>query len=172
MARQRIESIGEPYKLEILDSILRNTPDAPITIYHIGEAGEKDHWWDLCAGPHVASTGAINADAMELESVAGAYWRGDEQAAQLQRVYGTAWETRRQLDAYKHLKAEAIRRWSEAGGREAGACVVALERNCPRQDHPCAMLLKRVAWRGRCVVCRTHACSLWRSVVAGMAPLA
>ncbi|KAL6773968.1 TST2 [Auxenochlorella protothecoides x Auxenochlorella symbiontica] len=110
VARRRIESIGEPYKLEILDSILKNTPDAPITIYHIGEEGEKDHWWDLCAGPHVASTGAINAEAIELESVAGAYWRGDEQAAQLQRIYGTAWESRQQLDAYKHLKAEATRR--------------------------------------------------------------
>ena len=48
---------------------------------------------DLCAGPHVEHTGQLNAKAFELESVAGAYWRGDETKAQLQRIYGTAWET-------------------------------------------------------------------------------
>lgn len=48
-------------------------------------------WWDLCAGPHLNSTGDINPDAFALESVAGAYWRGDETEPQLQRIYGTAW---------------------------------------------------------------------------------
>ena len=60
----------------------------PITLYTLGE-----EWWDLCAGPHVEHTGQLNAKAFELESVAGAYWRGDETKAQLQRIYGTAWET-------------------------------------------------------------------------------
>ncbi|KAK2080640.1 hypothetical protein QBZ16_000494 [Prototheca wickerhamii] len=113
-ARRRIEEAGEAYKLEILDGILGRAADgAPppaITIYHIGREGEREHWWDLCAGPHVPSTGALPADAFELESVAGAYWRGDESAPQLQRIYGTAWESREQLDAYKRLKAEAQRR--------------------------------------------------------------
>lgn len=109
-ARHRIEAAGEPYKLEILDSILEKDPDAPITIYHIGTPGEKGSWWDLCAGPHVASTGAIDTEAIDLESVAGAYWRGDESKAQLQRIYGTAWTSPDQLAAYKRIKEEAARR--------------------------------------------------------------
>ena len=53
-------------------------------------AGED--WWDLCAGPHVEHTGQLPVKAIELETVAGAYWRGDENRQQLQRIYGTAWE--------------------------------------------------------------------------------
>lgn len=83
-AAARIQAINEPYKLEILESIRARDPTAPITIYHIGETGHPAHWWDLCAGPHVESTGAINPNAFELESVAGAYWRGDEKNAMLQ----------------------------------------------------------------------------------------
>ena len=109
-ARKRIEEAGEAYKLEILDSILERDPTAPITIYHIGTPGEKGSWWDLCAGPHVESTGAIDPDAIDLETVAGAYWRGDEKNAQLQRLYGTAWETPEQLAAYKNIKEEASKR--------------------------------------------------------------
>lgn len=60
--------------------------------------------WDLCAGPHVGKTSDINMDAVALESVAGAYWRGDEKRPMLQRVYGTAWERPEQLQAYIHLK--------------------------------------------------------------------
>ena len=91
-ARARITALNEPYKLEILDAIKTE----PITIYHVG-----DKWWDLCAGPHVPSTGKLVADAVELETVAGAYWRGDETKAQLQRIYGTAWESAEQLAAYR-----------------------------------------------------------------------
>uniref|UniRef100_A0A7R9VNR4 threonine--tRNA ligase n=1 Tax=Chlamydomonas euryale TaxID=1486919 RepID=A0A7R9VNR4_9CHLO len=109
-ARTRIKAQGEPYKLEILDSILARTPEAPITIYHIGEEGDPKRWWDLCAGPHVERTGDIAVDGFDLESVAGAYWRGDESKAMLQRLYGTAWDSKAQLDAYYHLKAEAARR--------------------------------------------------------------
>lgn len=83
-AEARIKAAGEPYKLEILESIRARDPTAPITIYHIGETDHPAHWWDLCAGPHVESTGAIKPDAFELESVAGAYWRGDEKNAMLQ----------------------------------------------------------------------------------------
>ncbi len=109
-ARSRIEEAGEPYKLEILDSIVAKDPNAAITIYHIGTPGEKGSWWDLCAGPHVETTGAIDPNAIDLETVAGAYWRGDEANAQLQRLYGTAWETPDQLAAYKRIKEEAARR--------------------------------------------------------------
>jgi threonyl-tRNA synthetase len=119
-AETRIKAINEPYKLEILDSIRARDPTATITIYHIGEQDHPAHWWDLCAGPHVERTGDINADAFELESVAGAYWRGDETKQQLQRVYGTAWEVPEQLVAYKHLKEEAARRDHRKLGQELG----------------------------------------------------
>ncbi|PQQ10622.1 exopolygalacturonase clone GBGA483-like [Prunus yedoensis var. nudiflora] len=100
-AQRRITALNEPYKLEILDSIKED----PITIYHIG-----NEWWDLCAGPHVEYTGKINRKAVELESIAGAYWRGDEKKPMLQRIYGTAWESEDQLKAYLHFKEEAKRR--------------------------------------------------------------
>ncbi|CAD5172733.1 unnamed protein product [Musa acuminata subsp. malaccensis] len=100
-AQTRIMAVNEPYKLKILESI----EEEPITIYHIG-----NEWWDLCAGPHVDSTGHIDKKAVELESVAGAYWRGDVSKPMLQRIYGTAWETEEQLKAYLHLKEEAKRR--------------------------------------------------------------
>jgi len=109
-AAARIAAAGEPYKLEILASILERDPGAAITLYHIGGEGHPMHWWDLCAGPHVGATGEIDPEAFDLESVAGAYWRGDETKAQLQRIYGTAWETPAQLAAYEHLKVEAARR--------------------------------------------------------------
>ncbi len=109
-AARRIAAIQEPYKLEILADL-----QEPITLYHLGE-----EWWDLCAGPHLANTADINPEALELESLAGAYWRGDETKAQLQRIYGTAWETPEQLAAYKHRKAEALRRDHRKLGRELG----------------------------------------------------
>ncbi len=71
-ASRRIAAINEPYKQEILDGILARTPDAPITVYHIGGGEHAEHWWDLCGGPHVASTGKINPAAVDLESLAGA----------------------------------------------------------------------------------------------------
>ncbi|XP_057953621.1 threonine--tRNA ligase, chloroplastic/mitochondrial 2 isoform X2 [Malania oleifera] len=100
-AQQRVMAVNEPYKMEILGSINKD----PITIYHIG-----NEWWDLCAGPHVESTGNINKKAVELEYVAGAYWRGDEKKPMLQRIYGTAWENEEQLKAYLLFKEEAKRR--------------------------------------------------------------
>ncbi|OBQ09371.1 MAG: threonyl-tRNA synthetase [Anabaena sp. LE011-02] len=110
-AQHRIEAINEPYKLEILGDIKQE----PITIYHLGE-----QWWDLCAGPHLENTSEINPKAIELESVAGAYWRGDEKKAQLQRIYATAWETPEQLAEYKRRKEEALRRDHRKLGKELG----------------------------------------------------
>ncbi|MDM7958974.1 MAG: threonine--tRNA ligase [Synechococcus sp. WH 8007] len=99
-AEQKIQAQNEPYKLEILAGI-----QEPISLYTLGE-----EWWDLCAGPHVSNTKELNAKAFDLESVAGAYWRGDENNAQLQRIYGTAWETPEQLTEYKRRQEEAKRR--------------------------------------------------------------
>ena len=106
----RIKELNEPYKLEILAGIKE-----PITIYHLGE-----EWWDLCAGPHLENTSELNPKAIALESVAGAYWRGDETKAQLQRIYATAWETPEQLAEYKRRKEEAIRRDHRKLGKELG----------------------------------------------------
>ncbi len=99
-AERRIRAQNEPYKLEILAGL-----QEPITLYTLGE-----EWWDLCAGPHVTHTGELDPRAFELESVAGAYWRGDERNAQLQRIYGTAWETPEQLEEHRRRRQEALRR--------------------------------------------------------------
>jgi len=104
-AKRRIEEINEPYKLEILESIVARDPEAMITIYHVG-----DVWWDLCAGPHVEHTGLLPKDAIALESIAGAYWRGDENRPMLQRIYGTAWENKEQLAEHERIQKEAKRR--------------------------------------------------------------
>ncbi|HEY9814599.1 MAG TPA: threonine--tRNA ligase, partial [Candidatus Obscuribacterales bacterium] len=109
-AERRIQALGEPYKLEILQDLKE-----PITLYHLGDA-----WWDLCAGPHVENTQDLNPKAFDLESLAGAYWRGDETKAQLQRIYGTAWETPEQLAEYKRRKEEALRRDHRRLGKELG----------------------------------------------------
>ncbi len=114
-AEKRIKAIQEPYKLEILDSI-----HEPITLYYL-----SDQWWDLCAGPHVETTGDINPKAIDLETVAGAYWRGDANNAQLQRIYGTAWETPEQLVEYKRRKAEALKRDHRKLGKELGLFIFA-----------------------------------------------
>lgn len=115
-AEQRIKAINEPYKLEILADI----KSEPITIYHLGE-----EWWDLCAGPHVENTADLDPDAIDLESVAGAYWRGDETKAQLQRIYGTAWETPAQLAEHKRRKEEALKRDHRRLGKELGLFIFA-----------------------------------------------
>lgn len=113
-ATRRIKELNEPYKLEILDAIKTE----PITIYHIGEEGDENAWWDLCAGPHVESTKKIHPKAIDLEAVAGAYWRGDETKPMLQRIYGTAWGSPEELVAYNEFKAEAARRDHRKIGKE------------------------------------------------------
>ncbi|NCR87776.1 MAG: threonine--tRNA ligase [Microcystis aeruginosa G11-01] len=109
-AEKRIKAINEVYKLEILAGI-----QEPITLYHLGDA-----WWDLCAGPHLDNTSELDPKAIELETVAGAYWRGDENKAQLQRIYGTAWENTQQLAEYKRRKQEALKRDHRKLGKELG----------------------------------------------------
>ncbi|MGI6609235.1 MAG: threonine--tRNA ligase [Limnochordia bacterium] len=96
----------EPFKLEILEEL----EDKHITLYKQGD------FVDLCRGPHVPSTGRLKA--FKLLSVAGAYWRGDAQGIMLQRVYGTAWSKKSQLDAYLHQLEEAAKRDHRKLGRE------------------------------------------------------
>lgn len=106
-ARRRFAELGETYKLEILDSI----PEGErITIYRQGD------WFDLCRGPHGPSTGRIGA--FRLLKVAGAYWRGDPNRPMLQRIYGTAFPTKEQLEQYLHQLEEAERRDHRRLGRE------------------------------------------------------
>ena len=97
----------EPLKLEIIDEIPK---DEPITTYKHGD------FEDLCAGPHVESTGRI--PAFKLLSVAGAYWRGDENRESLQRIYGTAFESQEALDEHLHRLEEARRRDHRTLGRD------------------------------------------------------
>lgn len=98
-ARAMFEKLGETYKVELIDSF---PPDAVVSYYTTGD------WFDLCRGPHVKSTGAIKA--FKLMSVAGAYWRGNEKNPQLQRIYGTAFGSKEELEAYLHQLEEAKRR--------------------------------------------------------------
>ena len=98
-ARELSEKMGETYKVELIDSF---PPDAVVSYYTTGE------WFDLCRGPHVKSTKQIGA--FKLMSVAGAYWRGNSRNPQLQRIYGTAFPTKAELDAHLHRLEEAKRR--------------------------------------------------------------
>lgn len=99
----------EDYKVELIQDL---PADAVISTYKQGE------FTDLCAGPHVASTGKVKA--FKLQSLAGAYWRGDEKNKMLQRIYGTAFEKQEQLDEYLHMLEEAARRDHRKLGKELG----------------------------------------------------
>jgi threonyl-tRNA synthetase len=101
------DQIGEKYKVQII----RDIPgDETLTIYRQGE------WFDLCRGPHVPSTGRLGA--FKLLSVAGAYWRGDERNAMLQRIYGTAWPNEKELHDYLTRLEEAKARDHRRLGKE------------------------------------------------------
>ena len=93
----------QPYKLEIIQSVDEaEGAGQRLTVYR------NNGWSDLCRGPHLRSTGQI--PAFKLLRTAGAYWRGDERRPQLQRIYGTAWESQEALEGYLHRLAEAERR--------------------------------------------------------------
>ena len=108
-AMRYMDEKGEPYKVELI----RDLPeDAVISFYRQGE------FVDLCAGPHVASTGKVKN--CKLMSVAGAYWRGSEKNKMLQRIYGTAFEKKTDLDAYLTMLEEAKKRDHRKLGKELG----------------------------------------------------
>ncbi|MCD6521105.1 MAG: threonine--tRNA ligase [Anaerolineae bacterium] len=99
----------QPYKLELIEEM---PEDEVITIYR------HDDFVDLCRGPHVEHTGQLPEDAFALLSVAGAYWRGDEHRPMLQRIYGTIWHTKEELQAYLEQLKEIERRDHRRLGRE------------------------------------------------------
>ena len=103
----------ENYKVELINDL---PADAVISAYKQGE------FTDLCAGPHLASTGKVKA--FKLQSIAGAYWRGDEKNKMLQRIYGTAFEKKEELEEYLHLLEEAARRDHRKLGKELGLFVI------------------------------------------------
>ena len=117
MSRQEaiefFKSKNEDYKVELIEDL---PEDAVISCYSQGD------FIDLCAGPHVASTGKVKA--FKLQSIAGAYWRGDEKNKMLQRIYGTAFEKKEELDAYLHLLEEAAKRDHRKLGKELGLFVI------------------------------------------------
>jgi threonyl-tRNA synthetase len=104
------KSIGEIYKAETIDEVIK--PGEPITIYSHG-----DKWGDLCRGPHLPSTGRLGK-AFKLMKLAGAYWRGDQNNQQLQRIYGTAWADEKQLEEHLHRLEEAEKRDHRKLGRQ------------------------------------------------------
>lgn len=102
----------QPYKLELIEDLQSSDKDTVISTY------KHDTFEDLCKGPHVEDLGQIQAKSFRLLSVAGAYWRGDENKAQLQRIYGTAWETPEELKEHLKLLEEAKKRDHRRLGRE------------------------------------------------------
>ena len=108
-AIEHFKKIGEKYKAEIIESIPQNEE---LSIYHHG-----DTWHDLCRGPHLASSSKIGK-AFKLTKVSGAYWRGDSNNEMLQRIYGTCWSSKKELDEHLNRLAEAERRDHRKLGKE------------------------------------------------------
>jgi threonyl-tRNA synthetase len=108
-AIKHYEDNGEPYKVELIDSI---PGDEPLRMYWHGD------WQDLCRGPHLQHTGQVPGDAFKLMSIAGAYWRGDSNRAMLQRIYGVAFTGKEKLRAHMNMLEEAAKRDHRKLGRE------------------------------------------------------
>ncbi len=104
-----MEEKEEPYKVELINDL---PEDAVISFYKQGD------FTDLCAGPHLDSTGRIKGNAIKLTSATGAYWRGDSNRKMLQRIYGVAFPKKEELDAYLEQQAEALKRDHNKLGRD------------------------------------------------------
>ena len=107
-AVKHFKDIGEKYKAELIEGI---PAGEDVSIYFHGD------WHDLCRGPHFQSTGKIG-DAFKLTKISGAYWRGDAKNAQLQRIYGTAWRDKKELEDHLHRLEEAEKRDHRKIGRD------------------------------------------------------
>lgn len=124
VAQARASFNDQPFKLELIDAIAQGElgthgeehakPTDEVSIY------QHDHFVDLCAGPHVHDTGEVPEDAFKVMQIAGAYWRGSEKNPMLTRIYGTAWQTKQDLDAYLWRLEEAKKRDHRKIGKELG----------------------------------------------------
>ncbi len=133
------KDLGEDYKVELIEDL---DEDALISLYRQGE------FTDLCAGPHASSTGKVRA--FKLLSVAGAYWRGDEKNKMLQRIYGTSFEKRKDLEDYLNMLEEAKRRDHRRIGRELDLYSILEEGPGFPFFHPKGMVLRNILedfWR-------------------------
>ncbi len=110
---EKYRGLGEPMKCELIEE----RADAIFSEYTLGP-----HFIDFCRGPHVPSTKRLKA--FKLLSIAGAYWKGDEKRQQLQRIYGTAWFSQKELDEYLHKQEEARKRDHRVLGRQLGLFAV------------------------------------------------
>jgi threonyl-tRNA synthetase len=112
----------QPYKVELIDGLAHGLDEYGETSHGdtVISTFKHDTFEDLCRGPHVARTGAIPADGFKLLSVAGAYWRGDEQRPMLQRIYGTAWNSKAELEEHLNRLEEARKRDHRKLGKELG----------------------------------------------------
>ncbi|MGE5678104.1 MAG: threonine--tRNA ligase [Pseudomonadota bacterium] len=138
-ALEMMEKLGEPYKVELINDL---PEDAIISFYKQGE------FVDLCAGPHVPSTGRLKA--VKLLSVAGAYWRGSEKNKMLQRIYGTAFVKKSQLDEYLTMLEEAKKRDHRKLGKELDLFSLLEEGPGFPFFHPKGMILRNILedfWR-------------------------
>jgi threonyl-tRNA synthetase len=106
---------GESFKAEWAAEL---PGDVELTVYYSGEADDPEAWMDMCRGPHLASTGKLDPQAFKLMRVSGAYWRGDQNNAQLTRIYGTGWLNKKQLDAHLLRLEEAAKRDHRRIGQE------------------------------------------------------
>lgn len=117
----RAQFKDQPYKLELIDGLDKGGADEygnPIMEKPVISFYTHDTFTDLCRGPHVEHTGKINPSAFKLMSIAGAYWRGDAERPQLQRVYGTAWKTAKELEEHLWKLEEAKKRDHRKLGKE------------------------------------------------------
>ena len=110
-AREKFQEIGQDYKVELIDD-LEKDGEKKVSIYKTGLLV------DLCAGPHIASTGKISSDAVKLTKISGAYWRGSEEKKMLQRIYGVAFENKKELEEYLQMLEEAEKRDHRKLGKE------------------------------------------------------
>lgn len=104
--------IDQPYKIELLAGLLQDDPDSELSFVRIGE------FLDLSKGPHVESLSELNAKAFKLQRVSGAYWKGDNKRPMLQRVYGTAWSSPKELRDYEDMVKEATLRDHRVLGKQ------------------------------------------------------
>jgi threonyl-tRNA synthetase len=110
-AQKDFKKLEQDYKVELIKD-LEKEGEKKVSVYKTG------HFVDLCAGPHLDSTGEIHSDALKLTKISGAYWKGSEKNKMLQRIYGVAFESKKELDAYLKMMEEAEKRDHRKLGKE------------------------------------------------------